>query len=135
MALLGKCLCGKVRYQISEGLIDADHCHCSICRRHHGAAFATYGQFSDGDFSWLSGAELVKSYNTDSGAGWCFCSECGATLAGSEKGKVTSVTLASIVGDPGVKPASHIFVGSKACWYDICDDLIQHSHRAPIKSD
>ena len=45
MSVRGGCLCGKVRYQIKGRLFDASHCHCSMCRRQHGAAFATYVDF------------------------------------------------------------------------------------------
>ena len=129
MTIKGGCLCGKVRYQISGELVDADHCHCSMCRRQHGAAFATYAGFSPGDFEWTSGEGLVKLYEVPSGGGWCFCSECGSTLAGSAKGKIITITLGSVEGDPGIKPESHIFVGSKAPWYEVNDDLPQFKQR------
>ena len=130
-AIKGGCLCGKVRYEIKGPLLDADHCHCSMCRRQHGAAFATYADLNPDDFKWMSGEDLVKIYQTPSGAGWCFCSECGSTLAGSDKGKITMVTLGTVEGDPGIKPAFHIFAGSKAQWYEIKDDLPQFEERPP----
>ena len=119
----GGCLCGKVRYRVAGPLRDADHCHCSMCRRQHGAAFATYADVGPGDFSWISGEGLVKVYATPTGAGWCFCSECGASIAGTEDGRITSITLGTVDGDPGIRPAAHIFVGSMAPWYEITDDL------------
>ena len=130
MTVKGGCLCGKVRYKISGSLVDADHCHCSMCRRQHGAAFSTYAGFKPGDFSWISGEKLVKVYETLSGAGWCFCSECGSTLGGTDKGEITTITLGTVEGDPGIKPGAHIFVGSKAQWHDINDDLPQYEERA-----
>lgn len=131
MAIKGGCLCGKVRYTVAGALFNADHCHCSMCRRQHGAAFATYAEFSPGDFIWTSGEELVKVYEAPQGGGWCFCSECGSTLAGSDQGRITTVTLGTIEGDPGVRPESHIFVGSRAEWHDITDDLPQFEQRPP----
>lgn len=131
MTISGGCLCGRVRYEITGRLLSANHCHCSMCRRQHGAAFATYADFNPGDFKWTSGEELVKVFETATGAGWGFCSECGSSLAGTVKGKVTSITLGTVEGDPGIKPASHIFVGSKAQWYEIRDDLPQFDERAP----
>lgn len=125
MTIKGKCLCGKTRYEISGRLFNATHCHCSMCRRQHGAAFATYAQFNPGDFKWTSGEGLIKIFETMPEAGWCFCSECGSTLAGTENEEITSITLGSVDGDPGIKPESHIFVGSKAQWHEITDDLAQ----------
>lgn len=100
-----------------------------MCRRQHGAAFASYADFSPGDFEWLVGEAFVKTYQTAAGAGWCFCSACGSTLAGTDRGVVTSVTLGTVDGDPGLRPACHIFTGSKAPWFDIQDDLPQFEER------
>ncbi|MEM7116665.1 MAG: GFA family protein [Chloroflexota bacterium] len=129
MTIKGGCLCGQVSYEVSGSLTAADHCHCSMCRRQHGAAFSTYADFTPGDFKWTSGQELVKIYETPSGAGWVFCRECGSTLAASDNGEITSVTLGTVVGDPGIKPKFHIFVGSKAGWHDITDELPQFEER------
>ena len=130
MAIKGGCLCGKVRYEVTGPLFDADHCHCSMCRRQHGAAFATYAQFNPDAFKWTSSEEFVKVFEPSPSGGWCFCSGCGSTLAGTDKGKITTVTLGSVEGDPGIKPESHIFVGSKAEWHDICDNLPQFEERS-----
>jgi len=129
VTIKGGCLCGRVRYEITGPLFDADNCHCSMCRRQHGAAYSTYAEINPGDFKWLSGEDYVKVYETLAGAGWCFCSECGSSLAGTEEGRITTVTLGTVEGDPGVKPESHIFVGSKAQWHEINDDLPQFEER------
>ena len=131
MAIKGGCLCGRVRYEVTGRLFDSSHCHCSMCRRQHGAAFATYAQFNPGDFKWTSGEDLVKIFETLPEAGWCFCSECGSSLAGTENGKITSITLGTVEGDPGIKPESHIFTGSRARWDEINDDLPQFDEWPP----
>jgi len=127
----GGCLCGNVRYQITGPLLGADHCHCSMCRRQHGAAFATYADIDPAEFRWISGEDRVKVYETSSGSGWCFCADCGSSLAGSENGRITTVTLGTVEGDPGIKPGSHIYVGSRAQWDEITDDLPQFEERPP----
>ncbi len=129
MAVKGGCLCGEVQYEIAGSLTDADHCHCSMCRRQHGAAFSSYAGFDQNAFKWIAGEALTSVYEVASGAGWCFCKNCGSTLAGTDNGEVTSITLGTVEGDPGIRPESHIFVGSKADWYDIHDDLTQFEKR------
>jgi len=129
--ITGGCLCGRIRYRITGPLFNVDNCHCSMCRRQHGAAFATYADFRPGDFAWVRGADLVKVYEVSAGGGWCFCRECGSTLAGAANGEVTSITLATVDGDPGVRPGWHIFAGSKAPWHAITDDLPQFDARPP----
>lgn len=123
MTIKGGCLCGKVRYEIDGPLFDVSHCHCSMCRRQHGAAFATYADFRPEDFKWVAGEDLVKLYEPSPDGGWCFCCECGSSLAGTDNGVVMSITLGTVEGDPGIEPESHIFVGSAAGWDEINDDL------------
>ena len=135
MSVKGGCLCGKVRYRITGRLFNASNCHCSMCRRQHGAAFATYVNFDPQDFAWTAGEELVRIFEPPhGGGGWCFCGECGSSLAGTDNGKVTSVTLGSVEGDPGIKPEFHIFTESRAAWDEITDDLPQFDEWAPQKS-
>lgn len=131
MTIKGGCLCGRVRYEIDGPLFDASHCHCSMCRRQHGAAFATYAQFDPGHFRWVAGEDRVKSYEADGGGGWWFCADCGSSLAGSEGGTIGSITLGSVDGDPGLRPASHIFVASRAGWDEITDDIPQYDEWGP----
>ena len=128
----GGCLCGKVRYVVASTLVSADHCHCTMCQRQHGAAFSTYADFAPGSFDWLCGESLVKTYEVQSGGGWCFCSNCGSTLAGADKGLITCITMATLDEDPGFKPECHIYVSSKANWYSIYDNLPQYSERRPL---
>lgn len=128
----GSCLCGQVRYVVNSELTSADHCHCSQCQRQHGAPFSTYADFTPGSFNWLAGVGLVKTYEVPSGGGWCFCSVCGSTLAGADNGLITSITMATLDKEPGIKPECHIYVGSKANWDNIHDDLPQYSERRPI---
>ena len=131
MTVQGGCLCGRVRYRVNGPLFDVSNCHCSMCRRQHGAAYATYARFAAGDFEWTAGEELAKTFETPAGAGWCFCAECGSTLAGTDNGEITSITLGTVEGDPGIAPELHIFAGSKACWHEITDALPQFDEWPP----
>jgi len=100
-----------------------------MCRRQHGAAFATYAAFSAEAFSWTSGQTFVKEYQVEAGGGWCFCEHCGSTLAGTDQGRIKTITLGTVRGNPGITPELHIFTGSKAEWHAITDELPQFSER------
>ena len=126
--ITGGCLCGAVRYEIRGSFLRASHCHCSRCRRHSGAAVCTQGRVKQEDFSLVSGAGLVRSYRPGTGAVKAFCSICGSSLFGGDwpAGPEVSIRLGSVDGDPGIRPQYHTFVGSKAPWDEILDDLPQH---------
>jgi hypothetical protein len=134
MKLQGGCLCGGMRYEIEGQLTDVENCHCSMCRRFHGAAFATYAKIGVEHFRWLTGQDLLAVYETSPGIGWAFCSICGSSLGLPERGKLSEITLGTLDSDPGVRPSKHIFVGSKAAWHEITDSLPQHETRPPAKT-
>ena len=67
----GSCLCGGVKYEISGPLMRSGHCHCSNCRKAHGAAFRSRARVHIEDFKWLQGEELNTFYpHLDSIAGF-----------------------------------------------------------------
>jgi hypothetical protein len=127
----GSCLCGEVRFEISGKLSDASHCHCSMCRKAHGAAFGTYAAAKAADFRVVSGENRITRYRSSSGIVRTFCARCGSTLQWLRESKpeVVDVALGVLDDDPGVRPACHIFVGSKAPWYEITDNLPQYTTR------
>ena len=131
MTIKGACLCGGVRYEISGKLLDAGNCHCSMCRKAHGAAYATYANVNPDEFRWTHGEELVSCYASSEVLGRVFCSVCGSTLGASEQGRIDYVTLGTVESDPGIRPRSHIFVGSKAPWHEISDALPQFQESPP----
>jgi len=124
----GGCLCRTVRYAVDGNIGEVSHCHCSMCRRIHGAAFATYGAVPRENFRWTSGTDAVQRYQSSQTLERTFCGYCGSSLLAILKAEpdVFYVALGTTDGDPKCRPALHIFVGSKAPWYEITDDLPQH---------
>ena len=129
------CLCGEVRFEIRGELSGASHCHCSMCRKAHGAAFGTYAAVKATDFRVTSGADRITRYRSSAGIVRTFCARCGSTLQWLRESKpeIVDVALGILDDDPGVRPASHIYVASKAPWHEITDRLPQHA-ASPAKS-
>jgi hypothetical protein len=125
----GSCLCGGVSFEISGGLDRASHCHCTMCRKMHGAAFGSYVGVQRESFRWLSGEELVRGFASSPEVIRTFCSRCGSTLQYVHRGQPARFALALGVldDDPGVRPALHMFVADKAPWFEITDLLPQYS--------
>jgi hypothetical protein len=126
MTIKGACFCGAVTYKIKGRLRDARSCHCSRCRKAFSAQASSYALVEPTDFSWVSGKNLLISYDSKNSAGLQFCSICGSTLCGTYKGKINGVTLGCIDGDPEIEIGMHIFVGSKASWETIPDGVSQY---------
>lgn len=125
----GSCLCGNVRYEVHGALGRVSHCHCAMCRKAHGAAFATYARVAADDFVLVSGAGDLASYQSSPEVTRTFCKHCGSTLQfiSAKRPGSFSLALGTVDDDPGVRPSLHIFVDSKAAWFEITDPLPQHA--------
>lgn len=125
----GCCLCGVVKFEIDEFLPQVAHCHCSMCRKFHGAAYATIAEVSRSKFRWVAGKDALKKYTADNRTTRTFCSHCGSSLTFSSPCtpiEVIEISLATVDGDVPIKPNAHIFVGSRANWTVLSDDLPQY---------
>lgn len=131
--ITGGCLCGRVRYEMTGPFLRAGHCHCSRCRKHSGTAGLIQGRVRREDFRLVSGEESVRVYRPDDGAVKAFCVACGSSLFGGTwpDGREVSIRLGSVDGDPGIRPEVHTFVGSRAPWDEITDDLPQYCEGLP----
>lgn len=128
MSQKGSCLCKRVTYEIVGELTDVLNCHCSMCRKLHAAAFRTRAKVATRDWKTLTGEEFIKFYESSPGERKGFCSECGSSLFTKFDANpdVLGFPLGTLDTDPEVKATRHVFVGSKAPWFDITDELPQH---------
>ena len=129
----GHCECKKVSFEVDGEINDYSHCHCSQCRRMHGAAFATFAGLPKDKFRYLSGESVLTHYASSSDHDRVFCSVCGSNILVDLDGEPDNsyVSMSVIEGDPDKPEGYHIYVGSKAPWYEIHDDLKQYDEDVP----
>jgi len=128
----GSCLCGRVAYQLDGPLQFINHCHCSMCRKAHGAAFGSFLHADAGGFRWVRGRELVESYASSPGNVRSFCRVCGSSMPVLEdEDSHVIIPAGTLDDDPGLKPKVHIFCASKAPWFEITDELPRLDEFAP----
>ena len=121
----GSCLCGTVKIRVSDEASDMSHCHCSMCRKIHGAQFVTF--YHSNNLEYTAGADAVQAYESSPGFIRSFCKHCGSSLPDQVPGEVGVYVPAGLMDDdPGIRPESHIFIESKADSYEITDSLPQH---------
>jgi hypothetical protein len=135
LPLTGGCLCGGVRYEITEPPVSASYCHCTRCQRRTGTAASAQARVAPGSLRIVAGAELVREWKPpDSGWPKCFCSTCGSALwsrSPVDEG-VFSVRLGTFDSDPGIRPQYRQFVAYAAPWEELPDDgLPRHDERPP----
>ena len=127
LPLTGGCLCGGVRFEITEPLVSAGYCHCTRCQRRTGTAASAQARVVPGALRVTAGEELVKAYEPEDGFAKAFCSACGSALWGRhpEDPDVISVRLGAFDDDPGVRPSYRQFVAYAAPWEPIPDDGLE----------
>jgi hypothetical protein len=128
--LNGTCECGAVRYRVADEFLYAANCHCSRCRAATGSAFKPFAgiereklELTDGqDALLIVGEETLNDTR---------CGACGSLLFSVVRdGAYVHVALGSLRDEPSIRPTHHIFVGSKAPWFEISDDLPQFEEHA-----
>ena len=121
----GSCLCGSVRFTVSPPTLFCGHCHCSMCRRNHGAGFVTWFAIPRGQFELETGeADLVRYSSSDHGSR-SFCARCGSSLfcESSRHPDQIDVVLANMEGPIDRLPQVHIYFDDRAAWIVVEDGL------------
>ncbi|RYX81720.1 GFA family protein [bacterium] len=126
--LKGSCLCGAVTYEFDGEIDHIVCCHCSICRKYSGTAFATGSRIERSKFRLLTGTESLKEYQSSPGVHRVSCANCTSPLFTRRDATPDTLILrlGSLDTKLSAKPAAHIFVGDKAEWFDICDGMPQY---------
>lgn len=130
--LLGSCLCQAIRFQVEGKVSEAHHCHCSRCRKAHGAAFATYGRVSANALRILVGEDQLASFRVGP-VSRQFCSSCGSNLFFKHEGAKAWLWIAASAFEDGraVNPTAHSFFKSRAEYWSIEDSLPRYDEQRP----
>ena len=129
--LKGSCLCGGIHYEIDGELGAAMICHCGKCRKANGSAFAVNAVVNVSEFHLTKGADLVTEFESTPGVFRTFCKGCGSPLYSRRPSQpdVCRLRVGTLDTEVDIKPQAHIFVGSKAGWDCINDDIPQYAER------
>jgi hypothetical protein len=124
--LAGQCFCGAVHYAVTDEFSYAMNCHCSNCRRTTGSAFKPFAGIERDRLTVTKGSENLLIFGEADGHN-AHCNVCGSLLYSVvREGAFVHVALGTLTDDPSIRPTAHIFVGSKAPWFTIADDLPQY---------
>ena len=131
-AATGGCLCGGVRFEVRDSLLDVVYCHCSKCRRFHGHVGAYTA--TDRENLVLVQSETLKWFRSTTdetpNVHRGFCGNCGSSLFWDPRGKPRiSIAAGAIDAPTGLATTGHVWVSQKGDYYKITDDLSQHAER------
>jgi hypothetical protein len=130
--LEGSCLCGAVRYEIDGELGPIVCCHCTMCRKAQGSAFATNAPVPADRFRIVQGEGSLRSYKSSARKERLFCGTCGSPIFSRREGaNDVRVRIGTLDTRISARPAAHIHVASKAEWWELRDDLPRHPKFEP----
>jgi hypothetical protein len=134
-AARGGCLCGAVRFELSEPPTQAGYCHCTRCQRRTGTASSAQARIDGRSFRLTAGEDSLAAWrHPDGGFEKCFCARCGSHLfsRNPDDAAQMSIRMAAFDEDPGVRPSWRAFVAYAAPWEPIPDDgLERHQEGRP----
>jgi hypothetical protein len=128
--LVGRCMCGSVSYTVEDAFLYAANCHCSRCRAATGSAFKAFAGIEREKLEVTDGMDKLLVFG-DENLNDTRCGVCGSFLFSVVRdGAYVHVALGSLADAPSIRPTHHIFVGSKAPWFEITDALPQFDEHA-----
>src|SRR3954465_3614797 len=128
----GSCLCGAIKYEIHGDLGPAFYCHCSRCRKASGSAFAANVVVAAKDFVVVEGEALLGSFRSSASMQRTFCSKCGSPIMSRRDNHPQVRVRLGTFDTPLAKgPGAHIFVASKAEWFEINGALLRYPEAQP----
>lgn len=128
---VGSCLCGAITFEVDLPSKWCAHCHCTMCRRAHGAAYVTWFGVDVGQFRVTAGAGELLRYASSPGASRSFCGRCGSSLFFESvrwPGEI-HVVLANLHGELDRAPQAHVFWETHVPWGIPGDELPRKTSR------
>jgi hypothetical protein len=118
MSYQGSCLCGAVKFDINGAIDSLIHCHCSLCRKSTGTAYATNGFVNTNEFIITKGNNNLSTFAFKPGRVRHFCTSCGSPVYSSNTDDPTRVRIRAGLIDSDIteRPIAHIFASSSANW-------------------
>ncbi len=129
--LKGSCLCHAIEYEIHGKLGPVMMCHCSKCRKANGSAYAINAMVNTSEFVIVKGQDAISEYESTPGVFRSFCKHCGSPLVSRRPSQpdIVRLRIGTLDTPVDVKAMAHIYVGSKASWDEIHDDIPQYEER------
>lgn len=124
-ASFGSCLCGAVRFSASLPTKWVAHCHCSYCRRAHGAPLVTWAGFASEQVTIDAEGTQPSWYESSPGARRGFCPRCGSPIffESTRWPGETHIARALLQGPLDREPSVHVFYEAHVPWLDVNDAL------------
>ena len=122
--MTGHCLCGRVRFELTEPPGAWGYCHCTRCQRRTGTAASAQAAVEGSTLRILAGQDAVRAYRPPDGFEKLFCADCGSALFSRNPQDPSQMSVRlGVLDEPPPEPASwRQHVASAAAWEPVPDD-------------
>jgi hypothetical protein len=129
----GGCLCGAIRYRLDSPPFDAGWCHCRTCQLSSGSPAMAFASVKAGDWQLEQGGDALGTIASSSFGHRAFCTRCGTPLymKVNHQPETVDFSLPTLDRPEAIRPAFHIFYGSRIGWAESADDLPRHDRFRP----
>jgi hypothetical protein len=134
----GQCFCGAVQITVDVPVAWVAHCHCSMCRRYHGAPFVTWFGVRHGHYRIND--EAITWYRSSAEAERGRCKHCGSVLLFRSQRwpDELHITLAAMHEPVGREPQMHVYYGDRVRWaplapHEPCYRTVPSEDGTPIR--
>lgn len=124
----GSCLCEAVKFEVTPPTHWCFHCHCTLCRRAHGAPFVTWFGIGREQLQIVKGEDRLRWRHSSDHGRRGFCADCGTQLlfeTTRHPGQI-DVVRACVAGPIDREPSAHVHVGTQVDWLQIGDGLARY---------
>jgi len=121
--MIGQCLCGEVKFEISGNVPNFYHCHCLLCRKQSGTMSNAATFISENNFVWLGGEDKISKYKKETGFSSNFCSSCGSPVPNRLRDTDNIWVPAGLLEDVEDRSVVvELYTDSAVCWNSISTD-------------
>ena len=123
----GSCFCGAIRFSASLPGKWCAHCHCSMCRKTHGAGYVTWVGFEADQVKFNRGEDQLNWFDSSKGAQRGSCKNCGSSLFFRSERWAGELHIALGCMDDVIdlQPQANVFFDQHVDWMPIDDTLKQ----------
>ena len=123
----GSCFCSAIRFSASLPSKWCAHCHCSMCRKNHGAGYVTWAGFGVDQVKITHGEDQLSWFDSSAGAQRGFCKNCGSSLFFRSERWAGELHIALGSFDNAIdrQPQANVFFEKHVDWMPIDETLKQ----------
>lgn len=121
----GSCFCGAVAFEITLPTLSCVHCHCTMCRRVHGAGYVTWIAVPYARFRMVSGSDHLAVHHSSDHGRRSFCDVCSSSLfcESTHHPEYIDIVLANLADKIDREPQAHYYFSDRVDWVTVDDAL------------